>query len=122
MSEDPGVVFSVKELIGRLEGKLDTTANMLATKLDVLGTTLADKADRSDLATLGDRVTRMEGAVSDLHQRELERDAAQVASERAKSQVETKHQDNHRFAITVVIAIVSALAAIVLAAVAALGH
>lgn len=122
MSEDPGVVFSVKELIGRLDGKLDTTASMLAGKLDTLGTTLANKADRSDLNTLGDRVTRMENAVSDLHQRELERDAAQVATERAKTQVESKHQDNHRFAVTVVIAIVSALAAIVLAAVAVLGH
>lgn len=111
MSEDPGVVFSVKELIGRLDGKLDTTASMLANKLDVLGTSLASKADRSDLTVLGDRVTRVENAMNAISQRQ-----------QTENQVETKHQDNHRFAITVAVAIISAVAAIVLAAVAIMGH
>lgn len=122
MSEDPGVVFSVKELIGRLDGKLDTTANLLAGKLDSIGTALAGKADRSDLNQLGDRVGRVEETVANLHQRELEREAARRAKEKATVQVETKHQDHHRFAITLVIAIISALAAVAMAAVAVLGH
>lgn len=122
MSEDPGVVFSVKELIGRLDGKLETTGTMLASKLDALGVSLAGKADRADLSQLGDRVSRVESAVSDLHQRELEREAARTARKQTENEVETKHTDNHRFVITLTVAIISALAAIALAVTAILGH
>jgi hypothetical protein len=57
VSEEPGIVFSVKELIGRLDGKLDTITNILTSK-----------ADRSDVIALEHRVGQVEDKVNVMHQ------------------------------------------------------
>lgn len=78
MSEEPGIVFSVKELIGRLDGKLDTITNILTSK-----------ADRSDVIALEHRVGQVEDKVNALH----ERDEATQINER-------DHTINHRWIVT----------------------
>jgi hypothetical protein len=84
LAEDPGVVFSVKELIGRLDGKLD-----------MIMQALANKADRSDVNALGERVGKLEGKVDGMHEREVQREAAQEAENKA----EQSHREDHRYRI-----------------------
>lgn len=107
MSEDPGVVFTVKELIGRLDGKLDMLMNVLT-----------NKADRTDVAALGTRVGTLEDRVGDMHQRELQRDAAAQAEQR----VETGHKDSRRWVLTTMIATGLLMAAIATIAVMLMQH
>jgi hypothetical protein len=52
VSDEPGIVFSVKELIGRLDGKLDMMMKVLTAK-----------ADRDDVAALERRVGKVEDTV-----------------------------------------------------------
>ena len=110
-AEDPGVVFTVKELIGRLDGKIDVVLQ-----------TLTNKADRTDLAILGDRVGRVESSVAELHERERAREEARTAARKAKEEVESKHRDNHRWVIGTLIASAAAIAAFVLIFVTYMGH
>lgn len=62
MTEEPGIVFSVKELIGRLDGKLDTITNILTTK-----------ADRADFIVMDHRMSQMEITVKQLSEHEQTR-------------------------------------------------
>lgn len=59
MSEEPGIVYSVKELISRLDGKLDMITNILTSK-----------ADRSDVIALEHRVGQIEEKVGKLYDHE----------------------------------------------------
>jgi len=97
LADDPGVVFTVKELIGRLDGKLDMMMNVLT-----------NKADRTDVNALGNRVGALEDKVGEMHQREVEREAAKLAETRA----ETTHQENNRWVLGTVITLGLLMAAI----------
>lgn len=117
-NEEPGVVFSVKELIGRLDGKIDVVLQ-----------TLTGKADRTDLAILGDRVGRVENSVAELHEREREREATRLAAKKAREdadaaqvQEKTDHREARRWVVGTIVATAAALAAVVLAIVAFMGH
>lgn len=91
MAEEPGIVFSVKELIGRLDGKLDTITNILTSK-----------ADRSDVIALEHRVGQVEDKVNVLH----ERNEAATITER-------DHTVQKRWVVTTWISVGVALIAIV---------
>lgn len=91
MAEEPGIVFSVKELIGRLDGKLDTITNILTSK-----------ADRSDVIALEHRVGQVEDKVNVLH----ERNEAATVTERDQSV-------KHRWVITTWVSVAVAVIAIV---------
>lgn len=117
-SEEPGVVFTVKELIGRLDGKIDVVLQ-----------TLTNKADRTDLAILGDRVGRVESSVAELHERERVREEARVAAKKAREETEkvqveekTQQRDTRRWVVGTLIASAAALGAIILALVGFMGH
>lgn len=62
MAEEPAIVYSVKELISRLDGKLDAMMNLLT-----------NKADRADVTALERRVDANEGEVAGLKTREQQR-------------------------------------------------
>jgi len=62
MAEEPAIVYSVKELISRLDGKLDAMMNLLT-----------NKADRADVTALERRQDATEADVSGLKIREKER-------------------------------------------------
>ena len=68
MAEEPTIVYSVKELIGRLDAKVDTILNVLTSK-----------ADRSDVAALEHTVNDVKEKVSGLETRERERDGQQAS-------------------------------------------
>lgn len=94
MADEPNIVFSVKELIGRLDGKLDTITNILTSK-----------ADRSDVTALEHRVGTMEEKVNRLHD--------QTNADREESQkVSRDKTSRRRWVVTTVISIVVALVAI----------
>lgn len=90
MAEEPGIVYSVKELISRLDGKLDMITNILTSK-----------ADRSDVIALEHRVGQVEEKVSRLH----DRDAAEEITSRDQTV-------RHRWVVTTWISIIVAIAAI----------
>lgn len=64
MAEEPAIVYSVKELISRLDGKLDAIMSVLV-----------NKADRADVTALERRMDTTEGDVSGLKDREKRREA-----------------------------------------------
>jgi hypothetical protein len=66
VAEEPAIVYSVKELISRLDGKLDAIMNVLT-----------NKADRADVTALERRQDVTEGKVSGLETRETEREKRQ---------------------------------------------
>lgn len=87
VAEEPGIVFSVKELISRLDGKLDMMMNVLT-----------NKADRADVTALEHRVGSIEAKVETIAtQRETE------------SKVNENNTQRSRFNITITASIVMLL-------------
>ncbi|MFJ5532514.1 hypothetical protein [Streptomyces sp. NPDC093261] len=86
MADDSTVSYSVKELIERLERKLDTYLTLLA-----------GKADRTDVQALEQRVGKVEDHLSVLVERE---------------HVQEKHTEGKRWLITALASIVVAAAAV----------
>lgn len=62
MAEEPAIVYSVKELISRLDGKLDAIMSVLT-----------NKADRADVTALERRVDSTEGEIKGIKEREKRR-------------------------------------------------
>jgi hypothetical protein len=91
VTEEPGIVFSVKELISRLDGKLDMMMNVLT-----------NKADRSDLAAIDHRVGRVEDDVAALN-----------TAAKAKNEAHQEHVNTHRWRLT---AVISAIATVLMLA------
>jgi hypothetical protein len=94
MADDPTIVFSVKELISRLDGKLDMMMKVLT-----------DKADRADVNALDRRVGAVEVQVNDL-----------VIQRKSEAKAEEDGTARGRFLITAlmtVIGLLIALAAVV---------
>lgn len=87
VSEEPGIVFSVKELISRLDGKLDMMMNVLT-----------NKADRSDVAALEHRVGNVEAKVENI-----------ATQRRTEAEVTENNTQRSRFNVTVTISIVMLL-------------
>lgn len=97
MAEEPAIVFSVKELIGRLDGKLDMMMNVLT-----------NKADRSDVNNLEQRVGRVEEKVNEMGKATGEH----LAAEQTERKVKTEGRDNRRAVIIAIVSIITAGAAI----------
>ncbi len=91
VSEEPAIVFSVKELIGRLDGKLDLMMKILT-----------DKADRADVTALDHRVGLVEEKVSSI-----------TLTEKQRREIEQGKGPKRRWVITTLIAASVALAAII---------
>ena len=89
MAEDPTIVFSVKELISRLDGKLDMMMKVLT-----------DKADRTDVNDLERRVGAVEVQVNDL-----------VTSRKNEAKAQKDGTNRSRFAITVMLTAIGLLIA-----------
>lgn len=79
MAEEPAIVFSVKELISRLDGKLDLMMNVLT-----------GKADRADVNNLEHRVGAVEIKVN-----------AITKEKETEERVEEKDTNRSRFLITI---------------------
>ena len=62
MADEPAIVYSVKELISRLDGKLDAMMNLMT-----------NKADRADVTALEKRQDATDVEVSGLKTREQQR-------------------------------------------------
>lgn len=89
MAEDPMIVFSVKELISRLDGKLDMMMKVLT-----------DKADRADVNTLEHRVAAVETTVNKL-------ETAYHAEEKA----DEDGTNRSRFLVTALLSVIGLLIA-----------
>lgn len=79
VSEEPGIVFTVKELISRLDGKLDMMMNVLT-----------GKADRTDVNNLETRVGAVEVKVNSIS-----------TEKETEVKVEERSTNSHRFLITI---------------------
>jgi len=79
VAEEPAIVFSVKELISRLDGKLDLMMNVLT-----------GKADRADVNNLEHRVGAVEIKVN-----------AITKEKETEERVEEKDTNRSRFLITI---------------------
>jgi hypothetical protein len=79
VAEEPAIVFSVKELISRLDGKLDLMMNVLT-----------GKADRADVNNLEHRVGAVELKVSNL-----------TTEKETEGKAEEKNVTSNRFLVTV---------------------
>lgn len=79
MAEEPAIVFSVKELISRLDGKLDLMMNVLT-----------GKADRADVNNLEYRVGAVEVKVNNL-----------TTERETEGKVEERTTTSSRFMITI---------------------
>lgn len=90
VNEDPTIVFSVKELISRLDGKLD-----------MLMSALTSKADKTELDALAERVVKVEDAIQAMN-------AVREALVRARGD----HVNTTRWRITALIAGGAALVAL----------
>lgn len=79
VAEEPAIVFSVKELISRLDGKLDLMMNVLT-----------GKADRADVNNLEHRVGAVEIKVNNL-----------TTERETEGKVEERNTTSNRFLITI---------------------
>jgi ferric-dicitrate binding protein FerR (iron transport regulator) len=108
VTDDPGVVFSVKELIGRLDGKLDMVLNVLT-----------NKADRADVNALDRRMGDVEDKVNAISQHNQDREeAARLLEKKEKERKDEeerraqKRRERRQFIIGTAIAVVIAAAAV----------
>lgn len=111
---DPGVVFSVKELIGRLEGKLDAFITIIEKKagkedVDIVHRRVDATNQRMDATN--QRVSLVEDTVKVLQTLSSAQVTAAAEKEAAVEHARETHTNGNRFVITTVITILGVVIA-----------